>query len=124
MVKGASLHRPSVSKADPTRTATDLIAGTLHQTCEQASLSPQAQGGRDVAVSDAVAAAIWMVLGGWLATGLAIALPLIWRGLSRLNPGGGAVPWRVRLLLLPGMAALWPIILLRLSGVRPPEDRG
>ena len=70
------------------------------------------------------ATGVWLVLGGYLGFGLIIALlVLTFGGLRRLDVNGGPMPLRVRLLVAPGMAALWPLILLRLSGIRPKEDR-
>ncbi|MFN7180671.1 hypothetical protein [Hyphomonas sp.] len=68
------------------------------------------------------AEAVWLGLGGYLGFGLALGLLTILFGMRRLVPGV-EVPVRVRLLVLPGMAAVWPVILLRLAGVRPKEDR-
>lgn len=68
-----------------------------------------------------VAKAIWLGLAGWMGVGLVIGLGVILFGLKRLTAAD--VPVRVRLLILPGLAALWPVIVLRLFGVRAPEDR-
>lgn len=74
-------------------------------------------------MSVAWAQAIWLGLGVYLGFGLALGLLTILFGMRRLVPGV-EVPVRVRLLVLPGMAAVWPVILIRLIGVRPKEDRG
>lgn len=73
-------------------------------------------------MSVAWAEAIWLGLGAYLGFGLALGLLTILFGMRRLTPV--EVPVRVRLMLLPGMAALWPVILMRLAGVRAKEDRG
>jgi hypothetical protein len=72
-------------------------------------------------MSDAEAEMVWLGLGGYLGFGLALGLLTILFGMRRLTPV--EVPGRVRLVLLPGMAALWPVILMRLIGLRPKEDR-
>jgi hypothetical protein len=72
-------------------------------------------------MSVAWAEAIWLGLGAYLGFGLALGVLTILFGMRRLTPV--EVPVRVRLMLLPGMAALWPVILWRLIGVRPKEDR-
>ncbi|MBK8198904.1 MAG: hypothetical protein IPK75_11070 [Acidobacteria bacterium] len=72
-------------------------------------------------MSASVAGAVWLALAGYLGIGLAIGAGVILFGMKRLT--AAEVPGRVRLLVLPGMAALWPVILLRLIGVKPPEDR-
>jgi phosphoglycerol transferase MdoB-like AlkP superfamily enzyme len=68
-----------------------------------------------------MAVAIWLGLAGWMGFGLVIGLGVILFGLKRLT--AAEVPVRVRLLILPGLAALWPVVLLRLAGARAPEDR-
>jgi hypothetical protein len=72
-------------------------------------------------MSEDMAAAIWLGLAGWMAAGAVIGLGVILFGLKRLT--AAPVPFRVRLLILPGLAALWPLVLVRLAGVRAPEDR-
>lgn len=68
------------------------------------------------------AQAVWLGLGAYFGFGLALGFLMIAFGMRRLVPGV-EVPVRVRLMLLPGMAALWPVIVMRLIGVRAPEDR-
>jgi hypothetical protein len=74
-------------------------------------------------MSAAVAEAVWLGLAGWLGFGLVIGLGVILFGLKRLTPAAAHMKLSVRLLILPGLAALWPVVLLRLAGVRAPEDR-
>jgi len=72
-------------------------------------------------MSASVAEAVWLGLALYFATGLVVGAGVILFGLSRLTAAD--VPVRVRLLILPGLAALWPVVLARLAGLRPPEDR-
>jgi hypothetical protein len=72
-------------------------------------------------MTDAVATTIWLALAVYMGVGGVIALGVVLFGLKRLTPT--AVPLRVRLLILPGLAALWPVVVWRFAGVRPPEDR-
>jgi hypothetical protein len=74
-------------------------------------------------MTEAVATGIWVGLGVYLTLGLVIGLGVTPFGLKRLTPAAAHMPLRVRLLILPGLAALWPVVLLRLAGVRAPEDR-
>jgi nitrogen fixation/metabolism regulation signal transduction histidine kinase len=73
-------------------------------------------------MTDEAAMIVWLALAGWLALGLVIGLGVILFGLKRLTPAAH-MKLRVRLLILPGLAALWPVVLLRLAGVRAPEDK-
>ncbi|MEN0066742.1 MAG: hypothetical protein AAGA48_31715 [Myxococcota bacterium] len=49
--------------------------------------------------------------GGWLAIGLAVGIPFVLFGVTRIDAGAGG-SWTFRPLILPGVAALWPIVLL------------
>lgn len=73
-------------------------------------------------MSSVWAEVVWLGLGAYLGFGLALGLLTVLFGMRRLTPV--EVPVRVRVMLLPGMAAVWPVILIRLIGVRPKEDRG
>ena len=50
----------------------------------------------------------------YLAVGGAFAIYFCWWGAGHVDPGVGDASWRFRLLLAPGAAALWPILLSRL----------
>ncbi|NJK42389.1 MAG: hypothetical protein HC937_01130 [Aquincola sp.] len=65
----------------------------------------------------------WFSLGAYLSVGLIIALATLVFGLKRLEPGAADMPLRVRFLITPGVAALWPLIVVRLIGQRAKEDR-
>jgi hypothetical protein len=55
----------------------------------------------------------------------ALVLVFLWLGgLARFDKAAAAAPWRVKLLLAPGMIALWPLMLARMVGRKPQEDRG
>jgi hypothetical protein len=76
-------------------------------------------------VSAAVAAAVvWTAL-AWLGIGLAFAVAFVLFGAQRVDPTAAHGTWGFRLLIVPGVAALWPILLLRWArGDRsPPEER-
>jgi hypothetical protein len=60
-----------------------------------------------------MAQAFWSALGGYLGVGLAFALTMIAGGFRRLDPLAQAAPWHVKLVLIPGLAALWPIMLIK-----------
>lgn len=66
---------------------------------------------------------VWLLLGGYLAVGLMIAVATLLFGLRRLDPGAATMPPAVRLLVAPGLTALWPLVLARLLGLRAREDR-
>ncbi len=74
-------------------------------------------------MTEPAAELIWLVLAAYLGFGLVLAVIVLVFGLKRLEPNAGNMPLRVRALILPGLAALWPLVLVRLAGLRAKEDR-
>lgn len=74
-------------------------------------------------MTEQLAERIWLWLGAYLGVGLCIALPTLLFGLRRLGAGAAHMPLRVRLLVAPGLIALWPLVTARLFGLRAKEDR-
>ena len=71
-------------------------------------------------------AAGWIVagLGVYAALGLAFAVPFVLRGVDRVDRVAKASGWGFRLVILPGAAALWPLLLARLARHgAPPVER-
>ena len=60
----------------------------------------------------------------YIACGLAFAPFFVWRGVGRIDPAARSAGFGFRLLILPGVAALWPMMLRRwLGGRQPPAER-
>ncbi len=60
----------------------------------------------------------------YIACGLAFAPFFVWRGVDRVDPGAKSAGLGFRLIILPGVAALWPVLLRRwLTGRLPPAER-
>jgi hypothetical protein len=75
-------------------------------------------------MSEGAAEWFWTGVAAYLGVG-AIVTAAAWAGgIARIDRIAATAPWRVKAILSPGMAALWPILLLRMTGVRPREDRG
>ena len=55
----------------------------------------------------------WLVrgFGLYLAAGAVFALFFMAAGPGRIDPAAKGMPWPARLLLFPGVAALWPLML-------------
>lgn len=70
-----------------------------------------------------VAELFWLMLATYAVVGAVSALVVLWLGQGRLDATALAAPWRVKLLWTPGFIALWPLLLGRLLGWRPREDR-
>jgi len=55
----------------------------------------------------------------YAALGVAFAVPFLIAGVSRIDPHAAGAGIAFRLLVFPGVAALWPFLLRRWIGVRP-----
>lgn len=60
-----------------------------------------------------VAEALIALLLGYAALGLLFAVAFALRGAARIDPDAAHGTWGFRLLILPGAAALWPLLALR-----------
>ena len=56
--------------------------------------------------------------------GLVFAVAFVVRGAGRVDPAASESPLGFKLLVLPGVAAVWPLLALRWSrGAGPPAER-
>ncbi len=71
-----------------------------------------------------IVAIILIALGIYLAVGLLFAIPFVLAGVKQIDPHAKHGSWGFRLLTIPGMMALWPVLVKRWrSGVpEPPEE--
>lgn len=53
------------------------------------------------------------LLGLYAAAGLALAVAFVARGVQRVDPQADGSGWGFRLIILPGVAAFWPLLLRR-----------
>ena len=58
-------------------------------------------------------------LAAYLLLGLAFAIPFAIKGAAAIDPVARHATWGFRLFVIPGAAALWPLLLLR--WIRSPE---
>jgi hypothetical protein len=64
------------------------------------------------------------LLEAYLLVGVGFAVVFLPRAAARVDPHLGGSPLAVRLLILPGVAALWPLMAWRwLRGAEPPVER-
>ena len=69
------------------------------------------------------AEAIAGALAGYLVLGLAFALAFVTRGVATIDPAARGMPRLARLLIVPGAAALWPLMLWKWwTQQSPPES--
>jgi hypothetical protein len=67
------------------------------------------------------AEAIVAILVGYLVLGVVFALAFVIRGVAAIDPGARGMPRLARLLIVPGAAALWPLMLWKwLTQKSPP----
>ena len=70
-------------------------------------------------------AAVWLVraLGVYAAAGLVFAIAFVLRGVERIDPAAKGASWGFRLIVLPGVVALWPLLLRRWISGAPPAEK-
>lgn len=75
-------------------------------------------------MSEGIARALVAVLGVYAALGVVFGVAFVTLGVHRVDPAARGAAWTFRLLLLPGAAALWPLLARRwLRGAPPPDER-
>lgn len=60
-----------------------------------------------------VAWVILLTVATYAVLGLAFAVAFVTRGVARVDPTAANAPWRFRLIIAPGVVALWPWLLRR-----------
>jgi hypothetical protein len=71
-------------------------------------------------------AANWItgLLALYFIAGLIFAVPFVLRGVNRIDPVARESTWGFRVIILPGVVALWPLLAIRwLGGGQPPAER-
>jgi len=71
-----------------------------------------------------IAAVSLILLGVYLACGFGFAIPFVLFGVKRIDPHAVHGSWGFRLLIIPGSAIFWPLLLSRwVKGIHePPEE--
>ena len=75
-------------------------------------------------MSTAVAETLVAALGTYAVAGFVFAVPFVWRLVGILDPAARHGTVGFRLLIVPGVMALWPLLLVRLvgGGQAPPDE--
>jgi len=73
-------------------------------------------------MNESAAEVVIMALGVYALIGLLVGLIYLFGGVGRIDPAakGKGMPVRVRLLILPGIAGLWPLMLVKLFTQKEP----
>lgn len=53
-------------------------------------------------------------IGAYFAIGVIVALVFAFGGAKRIDPGAAGIPLQARLIILPGIMGLWPLMLTKL----------
>lgn len=70
------------------------------------------------------AEALVALVGVYVLVGALFAVPFAVKGVEAVDPGAVGSPWSFRLLITPGVIALWPLLARRWrSGGGPPDER-
>ena len=54
----------------------------------------------------------------YLAIGALVALPFLTIGIGRVDQSARGAPWTFRILVLPGVVAMWPLVIQRWLSAR------
>jgi hypothetical protein len=57
------------------------------------------------------ATVVLFVASMYLAAGLIVGIAFVTRGVGRIDTSAQDAPWSFRVMILPGAAALWPLVL-------------
>ncbi len=60
-----------------------------------------------------VALSVLIAIAAYLSMGIAFGIAFVVRGIGVVDHAAKGSPWSFRLLVLPGVAALWPLMLLK-----------
>lgn len=73
-------------------------------------------------MSEAAAETLVLALGVYFVLGLLVGLIFVFGGAGRIDPAAKSkgLPFRVRLMILPGIIGLWPIMLTKLLVQKEP----
>lgn len=74
-------------------------------------------------MSETAATIFSVALGLYVATGVLVGVPFVLFGAQRIDPAARGGTWGFRLIILPGVVALWPLLAFRwITGAPPPEE--
>ena len=59
-----------------------------------------------------------LIAGAYVVTGAVFASAFVTLGVSRLDHAASGAPWSFRVLIWPGVAALWPVMLSKWLAAR------
>ncbi len=77
-------------------------------------------------MAEQIATWLLLALGAYLAIGVLFAIPFLKSGVAQIDPAAKDGTRGFRILIFPGVVALWPLLLKRWRNEsnEPPEERG
>ncbi|MEO0983702.1 MAG: hypothetical protein AAFX03_13735 [Pseudomonadota bacterium] len=66
------------------------------------------------------ASMIWLGVGAYLGVGLLFAVVFVFALAGRIDPAAQAMPLQARLIILPGVMLLWPLMLMKTFAQKEP----
>ena len=84
----------------------------------------RADRGIEGPVSEILAALVAGTVAAYVGGGLVFVLPFVLRGVQRVDPAAREATWGFRVVIVPGVVLLWPLLAARwLSGsIHPPAE--
>ena len=75
-------------------------------------------------MSEALAAIVVRIAGVYRAGGMVFAIPFVTRGVQRIDRAAGNGSWGFRLVIVPGVTLLWPLLFWRWAAgaMNPPRE--
>ena len=75
-------------------------------------------------MSEALARIVVWIAGTYLAAGAIFAPPFVRRGVQRIDPAAGEGTWWFRMVIVPGVILLWPVLAHRWAAgsIQPPLE--
>ena len=80
--------------------------------------------GIEARVREALASIVVWMAGTYLTLGLLFAVPFVLRGVQRIDPVARECTWGFRVVIVPGVTLLWPLLARRwaVGSVHPPTE--
>lgn len=66
-----------------------------------------------VSIAVLVAGWVWACVAAYGLVGFVFAIAFVLRGAAKIDHAAKSSPWSFRLMILPGAAVLWPVLLVK-----------
>lgn len=76
---------------------------------------------KGAAMGIAAAKLVWLLAGSYALAGAASAAWMLSGAIKRIDPQAATAPWRVKLIIAPGIVALWPVMAAKMAAAERQE---